>query len=115
LILFCLDFFVPMIFAWCEFAANVCRGPEIAITVSGSVIDFGGSASPETRSLCCLYDFGCNFAAFVDYYCGDFGFLVGLVVQGKKSDNISPGQLVAERTQLQVDVKNGVSLASPFH
>ena len=104
-----------MTFARGEIAANVCRGPEVAIMVSGSVIDMCGSASPEARSLCCLYDFGCNFAAFVDYYCGDFGFLVCLVVQGKKSDDISPGQLVAERTQLQVDVKNGVSLASPFH
>ena len=114
MILFCLYFFVPMIFAWGEFAANVCRGPEVAIMVSGSVIDMCGSASPEARSLCCLYDLGFNFAAFVDYYCGDFGFLVGLVAQGIKTNDISPGQLVAEGTQFQVDVKNGISLASPF-
>ena len=52
---------------------------------------------------------------FVDNYCGDFGFLVSLDIQGKKSYDVSPGQFVAERAQLQVDVKNGVSLASLFH
>ena len=41
--------------------------------------------------------------------CGDFGFLVRLIVQRKESDDISSGHLVAKRTQLQVDVHNGVS------
>ena len=85
----------------------------VAIPVTGSVIDFDGSTSPDTGCLCCLCDFCGDFAVFVDKYCGDFGFLVGLVVQGKEIDDISPGQLVAKRTQLQVDVKNGVSLAVP--
>jgi hypothetical protein len=102
-----------MIFAWGKFAANVCRGPEVAITVSGSVIDFGGSASPETRCLCCLYDFGCNFAATTTV--GILDSLFAWLFKGKKSDDISPGHLLAKRTQLQVDVKDGVSLASPFH
>ena len=105
MILFWLGFLVPMVFAWGEFAANICRGPEIAILVSGFVIAFGGSLSPEARCLGCLYDFRCYFPTFVDYYCGDFGFLVRLIVQRKESDNISSGHLLAKRTQLQVDVQ----------
>ena len=40
---------------------------------------------------------------------------VSLDVQGKSSYDVSPGQFVAVLTQLQVDVKNGVSLASLCH
>ena len=43
---------------------------------------------------------------FVDHYCGNFGFLVSLDVQGKSSYDVSPGQFVAVLTQLQVDIKD---------
>ena len=96
---FWLGFLVPTVWAWGGFAANICRGPEIAITGPGPVTTFGGSSSPDARCLGCLCDFRCYFPTFVDYYDGNFRFPFCLIVQWEESDDISFGHFVTEQSQ----------------